>query len=224
MAPEFLPLETKSMPDLSLYVDSLYTSPFAMPVYVALSEMGLDFELETVDIERGEQHRSPFREQSGTGRIPALRHGDFWLSESSAICEYLHDEFAAVSILIYPAGVRERARARQVQAWLRSDLAALRQDRPTDIIFRAEKRAAMTDAGRKAADKLLSFAATLIGDRETLFAEWCIADTELALMLNRLVMNGDPVPETLTRYAGQEWQRPSIQAWCALARGEAQAP
>jgi glutathione S-transferase len=30
-------------------------------------------------------------------------------------------------------------------------------------------------------------------------------------MLNRLVINGDAVPERLKTYATQQWQRPSVQ-------------
>jgi glutathione S-transferase len=204
------------MATFSLYVDSLYTSPYAMSTYVAMSELGLSFDLETVDLEAGEQHRSPFRERSGTARIPTLRHDDFWLSESSAICEYLHDMFSATSVPLYPAGVRDRARARQLQAWLRSDLLALRQDRPTDIIFRGAAPGPITAAGRTAADKLIAFAGTLVGATgEPIFGHWCIADLELALMLNRLVMSAEPVPQHLEAYARREWQRPAVQAWCA---------
>jgi glutathione S-transferase len=51
-----------------------------------------------------------------------------------------------------------------------------------------------------------------------LFGDWCLADTELALMLNRLVMHGDPVPDRLAKYAGAQWQRQSVQAWMAMER------
>lgn len=207
------------MTGLTLYVDSLHFSPYAMSVYVALCEMGLEFELCTLDLEAGEHLQPPFPEQSGTARIPTLRHDDFWLSESSAICEYLHDEFSASSVALYPAGIRERARARQVQAWLRSDLAALRQDRPTDIVFLGETRGPISAEARRAADKLFAFAGTLIGnDGGPMFGAWSIVDVELALTLNRLVLNGDAVPDKLARYARAQWTRPAVQAWCALAR------
>ena len=39
------------------------------------------------------------------------------------------------------------------------------------------------------------------------------ADTELAVMLSRLVKNGDPVPAKLKDYVEHQWQRPSLQAW-----------
>ncbi len=34
-----------------------------------------------------------------------------------------------------------------------------------------------------------------------LFRNWCIADIDLALMLNRLIMNGDALSERLKAYA-----------------------
>jgi len=193
-----------------------------MSVYVALREMGHEFELLTLDLEAGEQRHAPFRDQSGTGRIPTLCHDDFWLSESSAICEYLHDEFSANGVPLYPEGIQERARARQVQAWLRSDLAALRQERPTEIVFLEETRGPLSAEAKQAADKLFAFASALIGiDGSPMFGQWSIADVELALTLNRLVLNGDPVSSKLERYARAQWARPAVQAWCALARGRA---
>ena len=37
-------------------------------------------------------------------------------------------------------------------------------------------------------------------------------------MLNRLIMNGDRVPQRLVDYAYHQWQRPSVQRWMALER------
>jgi len=50
-----------------------------------------------------------------------------------------------------------------------------------------------------------------------LFGEWCIADTDLALMINRLVLHGDEVPERLVDYATFQWQRASVQRFIALS-------
>jgi glutathione S-transferase len=212
------------MSKLSLYVDSNYFSPYAMSAYVALRELNLEFGLKTIDLDAGEQRRAPFREKSGTARIPALRHEDFWLTESSAICEYLHESFSPTSVPLYPEDVRERARARQVQAWLRTDLAALRHDRPTEVIFLEERRGPMSEKGREGAEKLLTFADMLVGeDGAPMFSQWSIADVELALMLNRLVLNGDPLPARLERYARRQWDRPAIHAWCDLASGRTSA-
>jgi glutathione S-transferase len=51
-----------------------------------------------------------------------------------------------------------------------------------------------------------------------LFDNWCIADTDLALMLNRLILNGDDVPDDLASYAARQWQRASVQLWINLNR------
>ncbi|MCZ7653269.1 MAG: hypothetical protein M5R42_01795 [Rhodocyclaceae bacterium] len=96
----------------------------------------------------------------------------------------------------------------------RSDLMALREERPTTVVFKAAVCKPLTEAGRAAADKLIRVAASLIGEgADHLFGDWCIADTELALMLNRLVAHGDAVPENLKCYVQVQWARPSVQAW-----------
>ncbi|MBX9607064.1 MAG: glutathione S-transferase, partial [Gammaproteobacteria bacterium] len=53
---------------------------------------------------------------------------------------------------------------------------------------------------------------------EHLFGAWSIADTDLALMLQRLLRNGDPVPARLSTYAEHQWRRPSVARWLALPR------
>jgi len=37
-------------------------------------------------------------------------------------------------------------------------------------------------------------------------------------MLNRLILAGHPVPARLVEFAEFQWQRPSVQEWCKLAR------
>jgi glutathione S-transferase len=203
--------------DLTLYVDSLHLSPYAMSTCVALREKGLDFELVTVDLERGANLAQGFARRSITQRVPTLVHGDFSLSESSAIAEYVDETFPGTAL--YPRDPRDRARARQTQAWLRSDLAALRQERPTTVVFLAPVGQALSADGVKARDRLIEAAEALVpADHLELFGTWSIADTDLALMLMRLLRNGDPVPARLAAYAEHQWRRPSVQAWCGLSR------
>jgi glutathione S-transferase len=197
---------------LTLYIDSNYVSPYAMWAFVALKEKRLPFTLKTVDLAAKQHHETGYEHLTLTGKVPALVHGDFALAESSAIIEYLEDVFPSPPVL--PADARQRARARQLQAWIRSDLTALREERPTTVIFKAPADKPLSEAGRAAADKLIRVAASLLGEGAGhLFGDWCIADTELALTLNRLAANGDAVPENLWRYVQAQWARPSVQAW-----------
>ncbi|MCG2585192.1 glutathione transferase [Massilia sp. TS11] len=199
------------MSKFALYVDSRFLSPYAMSAFVALIEKGLTFELHPVNLEVGEHKAAPYQALSLTGRVPTLVHGALVLNESSAIGEYLDESFPTGSALL-PRDLAERAQARQVMAWIRSDLLALRQERPTDVVFLRPTSKPLSEAGQQAAAKLIAAAERLVQGPQ-LFSQWCLADLDLAVALNRLIKNGDPVPEKLADYAAAQWRRPSVQEW-----------
>lgn len=195
-----------------LYVDAQYASPYAMSVFVALHEKAAPFQISTVDLGTGQNRASDYAATSLTQRVPTLVHGEFALSESSAITEYLNDVLPGP--LLYPAAPKARARARQIQAWLRSDLMPIREERSTEVIFYRRRGKPLSQAAQAAAEKLFAATNTLLhGSSPNLFDTWCIADLDLALMLNRLVMHGDRVPEHLASYAQHQWERPSVRLW-----------
>ncbi len=197
---------------LKLYVDSRYTSPYAMSAFVALTEKGLPFDLITLDLNKAEQYAADFSQKSLTSRVPTLDHDGFYLSESSAIDEYVDETFPGIKL--YPSTPKEKAKARQVQAWLRSDLMPIRMERSTEVIFYKPVTTPLSESAKEASKKLFFIADQLLqAGQQNLFGEWCIADTDLALMLNRLVLNGDSVPEKLATYAKHQWQRASVQEW-----------
>jgi glutathione S-transferase len=205
-------------PVLTLYSDTNFYSPYVMSAFVALTEKGLPFELVTLDLAQGEHLREPYKSLSLTRRVPTLTNGTFLLSESSAIAEYLDELFPAPTFTaLYPQHIEQRAKAREVQAWLRSDLGPLREERSTAVVFGGVRCPPLTPAGQAAADKLVVGAQQLLGDNDYLFTHWSIADSDLALMLNRLLFNGDKLPEKLEQYAKAQWQRPSVKAWLALS-------
>ncbi len=116
-----------------LYADSQFTSPYAMSVFVALKEKQLPFEIKALDLAAGANNDPDYARTSVTQRVPTLIDGDFALSESSAITEYLDQVYPDPPI--YPADRRQLARTRQVQAWLRSDFMPIRLERSTTTIF-----------------------------------------------------------------------------------------
>jgi glutathione S-transferase len=201
-----------------LYVDSQFASPYAMSAFVALTEKRMEFEVVPVNLGAGGQHSPRYARLSLTQRVPTLVDGDFSLSESSAIAEYV--EGTRPGPLLYPADERSRARARQVQAWVRSDFLEIRQERTTEIVFLGGRPAApLSEAAQAAAQRLFAAAEGLLRHgNDNLFGAWCIADTDLALMLNRLCMAGDPVPPVLAAYARRQWQRPSTRRWVERER------
>jgi glutathione S-transferase len=202
---------------LTLYVDDRWTSPYAMSAFVALREKQLPFNVVELSLDRKQTFDPPYRDDALTGRVPALKHGDFWLSESTAIAEYLAETFPFPHHpRLYPSDFKARGRSRQISAWIRSDLLALRHERPTTTIFFPDRRATapLSEAGEKAAAELLRVADLVIdASRTTLFEDWCIADPDLALMLQRLIANGHAVAPKLRRYAEANWLRPSVREW-----------
>jgi glutathione S-transferase len=204
-----------TMSKLVLYVDSQFLSPYALSAYVALAEKSIEFDLLEVDLSQPVRD-AHYMALSLSGRVPTLIDGDFSLSESSAIAEYLEDNYPGSSL--YPSDARLRARARQVQAWLRSDFDAIRRERPTDVVFLGAQKAPLSRDAKQAAERLFDAVATLLRpDASGLFERWCIADTDLATMLNRLVLHGDDVPQAQAHYARRQFERVSVRSW--LQRG-----
>ena len=202
--------------DLCLYVDARFISPYALSAFVAMHEMGLRFEVITVDLQINAHEENGYAAASLTRRVPTLIHKGFALSESSAIAEYVNEVFDGPAL--YPADSRARSRARQVQAWLRSDLVSIRQERASEFMFLGLPAAPLSARAQAEAQRLFFAAQSLLSSDENLFGQWCIADVDLACMLNRLILCGDEVPDRLAAYATRQWQRPSVQLWMERVR------
>ena len=204
------------MANLRLSVDAFWISPYAFSAFVALKEKGLPFSVQAVALHLGEQRQPDAVAASLTGRVPVLFDDGWALSESSAIAEYLEDTFPALGHpRLFPADARERARARQLMAWVRSDLMPIRQERPTNTLFYEKMDVEpLSTAAQGSAARLLAVADALIAPgRTTLFSSFCIADADFALMLLRLLWNAHPAPKKVQAYVEAQWARPSVREW-----------
>lgn len=202
-------------PKCTLFGDSLWLSPYFFSSFVALREKGITFDVVEVNLAEGGHLDPEYRDASLTARIPSLQYNGFRLSESSAIAEYLEEMFPAPNRpRLFPENVKERARARQLMAWLRSDIGALRDERASVFIFYRYRLPPLSAAGLAAAEKLFRVAEQLVPlDCGPLFGAWCLADSELALALQRLLCTGHDVPQRLRQYAEAQWDRPSVRAF-----------
>lgn len=208
------------MRGIVLYGNRPVTSPYVMSVFVALKEKGLEFGFEQLDLDNGEQHREDYIARSVTNRVPTLFCDDAYLTESSAIAEYLEERFPAPEhTRIYPVDLVERARVRMVQALIRSDFMPIRIERSTETIFQGMATHPLTADAEKSKQRLERIALSLVGDGRTHIAsDFSIADVDLSTMLMRLVANRDPMPPVLADYAHRIWQRPSVKSWLALTK------
>jgi glutathione S-transferase len=202
---------------LVLYAESMWVSPWVFHVMVALEEKGLPYALELLPLPIPAERKQALAERAILGKVPALAHGDLCFTESMAISEYLAERFPyPAHARLFPEDLAERARARQMMSWLRTDLMALREARPTTSVFGRPVSAPLTGKAREQADELIRVASRLIAPgRTTMFTDWCIADTDLALTLMRLIKNGDEVPAHVAAAAEATWARPSVQAYLA---------
>jgi glutathione S-transferase len=200
---------------MELVVDSDFTSPWDLSAYAALTHKGLDFSVRSVNLAQRQNREPDFAIPSLTARVPLLRHGDFFLTESSAIAEYLEELLPPPDApALYPRDTHARARARQLQAWLRSDLQPIRNERPTEVIFIALSQKPLSARAQACAQHLYEVADKLLPQGNAhLYGDWSIADLDLAVMLKRLVANDDPVPQRLVDYVEAQWQSDPVQRW-----------
>ncbi len=206
------------MSELTLYVDANYESPWALTAFAALEEKQLPYRLVTRQLSKRETFGPGYGAR--TKRVPALQRGDFWLAESVAIAEYLAESFPyPAHPRLFPENLEERATCRELQHWLRTDFMALREQRPTTTLWFSRATTPLTAGAQDALARLLEGIEPLLAHgRPTLFGQWCIADVDLAVMLQRLNLNGTALPPQVKAYAEANWLRPSVAKWNALPR------
>ena len=205
---------------LTLHVDADLVSPWVFHAFVALEEKRLPFALQPEVLPILDGRRDELRERGLFAKVPILEHGQLWLGESLAISEYLAETFPyPTHPRLVPADLAERARARQLMSFLRTDLFALREERSSRTLFAQPATTPLSERGQADVAELLRVAARVVPPgRGSMFATWCIADADLALALMRLIANGHHVPADLDGYARAVWSRPSIQLFVEQGR------
>lgn len=77
---------------------------------LALMEKGVAFESHYTDLLNFDQHKPEYLKMNPNGTIPVMTHGDRVLTESTAIMEYVDEEFDGPALM--PADPRDRWRVR----------------------------------------------------------------------------------------------------------------
>jgi glutathione S-transferase len=198
---------------LTLYVEGYFTNVWDATCFVCLTEKQLEFSVSRALLRDGQGVPSALRERAAIGRIPALQHGELWVTESLAIVEYLEDTFAPPEYpRTLPADRAARARARQIMAWLRSDLWALRTERPwQNLVYSPLSFAPLTETARREANELIALVDWLAEHGE--LAEWNLTHSDLAFALMRLADSDALLSHAARDLLASQRERGSVRAY-----------
>lgn len=101
------------------------SSPCSRRVKITLTEKGLDYSVQTVDLGKMQQKTPEYLRINPNGLVPTLVHNGRTLFESSVINDYLEDQFPAVRL--WPETPQGKTAA---QGWQNQELAMARVYRP----------------------------------------------------------------------------------------------
>ena len=206
------------MNDLLLAMGNKNYSSWSLRPWMLLKHLGLPFEERVLQLDTP-QFASEVAGLSPTRRVPVLRHGELWIWDSLAICEYAC-ELAGRGL---PQDREARAVARSACAEMHSGFEALRSQWPMNA--RAEGRRTADDTDRAAdiariqqiwAECRARFGAA----GPWLFGEYSVADAMYAPVVLRFRTYGPRLDTVASAYVATTLADSHLQAWLAAARAE----
>jgi glutathione S-transferase len=161
----------------------LFYSPGAcsLGIHVLLQEIGKPFELEKVELAKGEQFQPPFTSVNPKLKVPVLQRDDgSILTEYPAIAFYLARSNPELKLL--PTDVEGEARALEVLDYMVATMhmrGVTRIFRPGAFTPSAVDEEKVQQAGRDFVTNGFAVLAPVLGDKDYLLGEYSIADTAL---------------------------------------------
>lgn len=177
----------------------------ALRAHWTLAELGLDYESRPIQPRTGETKTPEYTALTARQKIPLLQDGDFTITESAAIINYLSDTYGIETNTLVPGDTRERARCLEWSFFVISELDAaslyvIRRHRYLPEIYGAAPEVceqAATYFGqqmRTVERQLTEDRPYLLGDRLTM------ADMLLSTCLTWAVSYGVPVDARAVAY------------------------
>jgi len=97
-----------------------FRSSSSYRVRIALHHKNLDFKIHHVDLVQGEQRENAYKTLNPSAGVPTLIDGDFKLTQSPAILEYLEEEYPQNPLM--PNDTHARAYVRQMAMIIAADI------------------------------------------------------------------------------------------------------
>lgn len=194
-------------------------SPFVRKVRLAMEEKGIEYQLESVLPFPPHNAAPEFRAMSPLGKVPALRDGDFTISDSSVILNYLDQKHPSSSLR--PADAEGCARALWFEEFADSKLAETigpiffnRVVKPN--ILQQEPDPSAIEAALEALPPFFDYLEGQLSDNGFLVGEeLTVADVAVGAMLRLFQVAGESVDASkwpkLAAYHGRLDQRPTFE-------------
>lgn len=213
---------------MQLVIGNKNYSSWSMRPWVLMRNLGLPFDEKPLsfNLGMGAGFGDAVARLSPARRVPVLIDDDglaVW--DSLAIAEYLHERFPAAGV--WPADIRQRARARSICAEMHAGFGALRTHCPMNIEARLADAGARAVAGHAAVrsdlariDAMWSELLAEHGGPFLFGARFCNADAYYAPVAARIRTYQLPVSATARAYVDRVLAAPGPAAWIEAALQE----
>ena len=211
---------------MQLYIGNKNYSSWSLRPWLLMRQAGIAFE--EVKLRLSFDEGSPFKHAleavAPTGKVPVLVDDGFAVWDTLAIAEYLAEKFPDKGL--WPAGQRDRARARSLCAEMHAGFAALRNHFPMNIEASlpevgAAKLREVPEVGRDVARIAEQWTGQLaVSGGPFQFGDFGIVDAYFAPVCSRVRTYGVPLIEAAAAYAQQVLELPAMQQWDREARAE----
>jgi glutathione S-transferase len=207
------------MSEFLLVIGNKNYSSWSLRPWMFMKHLGLEFEEKQILLDTP-TFKDEIAQYGPSGRVPVLKHGDFTVWDSLAICEYLAD----LTGKGWPADRKARAFARSVCAEMHSAFVNLRMEWPFNA--RARNRHTPMTPGLEAdvdrIDEIWIDCRRQFGSDHGpwLFGEYSIADAMFAPVVVRFNTYRAQVSDTSRWYMATVLEDPALQSWVHAAQLE----
>jgi len=195
-------------------------SSWSLRAWLVLKHLGLPFEEIVIPLYQGNDG-SHLLHYSPSGKVPVLKHGEYTVWDSLAICEYLSDIFP--DHYLWPADSHARAYARSISAEMHSGFQNLRQNMPMNCRLSRPGYGRTPDVDRDI-ERIIAIwtecRKQFVARGAFLFGSFGIADAMYAPVVTRFITYGVTLDGVVQDYVNTIMGLSSIKEWYDSARKE----
>jgi glutathione S-transferase len=160
------------------------------------------------------------------GRVPVLLDGDVTVWDSTAIIQYVREQYP--DAVDWPGSQPARAHAQSISGEMHSGFLAVRDELPLNIRARRPREVSeLSDSCRRQLDRIDEIwsdcRAKYGGLGEWLFGDFSIADIMFAPVALRFLTYAIPLSEPAAEFQHAVVGHPRIAEWVAMAKAEPEA-